>query len=119
MTLIFVDGDNTREYERISKNKFKQYTYYMEDGTPSSSMRGEICLITTYKCDGFEMFEKIFGPADSVDFFDKVLEDLDPEIIAREKDHNTGYAPDKFKKLYDEKARAYAKLEAETGFRYY
>lgn len=124
MTLVRVDGDNTYDFEVISDHEFKHYTYFLDQNAkiPSSSMLGKYCRIATYRIEfSLKKLREVFSGSDDDNFcYDLMEDDLwDPKLVSHDIEENTGYDPAKYSKLYEAKAKAYAKIEKETGLRLY
>lgn len=123
MTIVRVDQDHDLEYEKISDHEFKEYEFFHEESceTRSSSMLGKYCRMTTYRSeiDLTRLYESLYKGSHPIDFYDHVKKEWDAEVVSASVDFNDGYDPATFKKLFDEKARAYAKIEKETGMRLY
>ena len=123
MTLIFVEGDHNYEYEQISDHEFKEYSYFHEEScdSPSSSMLGKYCRITIYKTEVniTDIYNLVYNGTPPIDFFSSIREEWGAEVVSASVEVNKGYDPVTFEKLFTEKARAYAKIEKETGLRLY
>lgn len=123
MTIIRVEGDNTEDYELISENSFKKYTYFHESDcqTPSSSMRGKYCKITTYYLDFplKRLGKTMYGTDEPEYFLDGIIEDFNPKISEVDVAENTGYDPEKYEKLFEEKSKFADKMWREYGMRIY
>ena len=123
MTIVRVNEDHPVDFEKISDHEFKEFQYFHEEEcrTRSSSMLGKYCKIITYhaEIDLTRLWDSLYRGSHPIDFFDIVKKEWDAEVVATDVDHNKGYDPDTYRKLFEEKARAYAKLEKETGMRLY
>lgn len=123
MTLIHVEGDNIEDYEIISENSFKRYTYFHEIDcqTPASSMTGRYCRIATYYLDFplKKLGRAMYGTDNPEYFLDGIFEDFNPKVTDVDVAENTGYDPEKYGRMFKEKAEFADKMEREYGMRIY
>ena len=123
MTIIRIEGDNIEDYELISENEFRIYTYFHESDcqTPSSSMLGRYCRMTTYylEYDLKRLGKTLYGTDEPEYFLNGVIEDFHPKIINVDVAENTGYDPVTYQKKFDEKSKWADKMEKEYGMRIY
>lgn len=123
MTLIWVEGDEKEEFELISDNEFKQYTYFHDSvcQVPSSSMLGKYCVIKTYSVDSkLIMLEKVLcGSEEPNIFLSHILKEFNLKITNVDVELNTGYDLETYQKIFDEKSEFADKMEREYGMRIY